>query len=73
MDKFGFLFGVRAVYAILIILDLSAGWYLLNHFPKTFDLGYVGSVFACLFLLVSIIKSIPLIRKVLDGRFQSMN
>lgn len=67
MKKFGYLFGAGMVYAIYLILDISGGAYLLTHIPETFDLGYAGLVFACLFLLISAITSVRLTYKHLNS------
>ena len=67
MKNFGYLFGAGMVYVIYFILDISGGVYLLTHIPETFDLGYAGLVFACLFSLISTIISVRLTYKHLNG------
>jgi len=71
MKNFGYLFGAGMVYVIYFILDVSGGAYLLTHIPETFDLGYAGLVFACLFLLISTITSVQLTYKYLNNYLKS--
>ena len=66
MKKPEMLFGAGTMYAIYLVLIISGGAYLVVHIPETFDLGYVGLVFMCLFAILAVIRSVPLVRKNLN-------
>ena len=66
MKKPEMLFGAGMMYVIFITLTVSAGMYLLARIPKTFDLGYAGLVFTCLFTLLAVVRSVPIVRKNLN-------
>lgn len=70
MKKSEVLFGAGTMYAIYAVLIISGGAYLTAHIPETFDLGYVGLVFMCLFAILSVIRSIPLVRKNLNNHLE---
>ena len=65
MKNFGYMFGVGMVYVLFIAIDVSAGVYLLTHFPGGFDFGYYASVFTVLFLAMSLKISVPILRELL--------
>jgi len=73
MKKAGYLFGAGTMYAIYLVLIVSGGMYLLSHIPETFDLGYVGLVFTCLFTTWGVVWSISIVRKNLNDYLEFTN
>ena len=73
MRKIRYAFGTGFTYGLFIILDLSAAWYLLNHIPETFDLGYCSLVLTCLYMLVGLIIGTQKIRRNVELYFETID
>lgn len=63
MKKAEYMFGAGMMYAIYLVLIVSGGLYLITHIPETFDLGYAGLVFTCLFTTWGVMRSVPIVRQ----------
>jgi hypothetical protein len=73
MKTVEYLFGAGTMYAIYLVLIVSGGMYLLSHIPETFDLGYAGLVFTCLFTMWGVIRSVSIVRKNLNDYLEFIN